>query len=354
MSALSTLSAVRDQIAQRRAQDKASNLQDELIELMESNANPDAVDECLRDLLEMLHPDRSLAERTAGVEALTDIITIGHGDDLFARIGRIVRDSGSIEDLRDLLLPKTTRNAALLVLGNLVSDAVDEESSLTKEQLLRSEGAVFALRECLEEASDVESLTLAVGCLQNLCHDQGWSEQLVKLGVHMTLEALLEHPDATVLRYVSGALKNISATTQTERANAAEAIHERSFEADVEDFRSRRAASAVVRAIQKVSPDVRLRRLHRATECEGEGGPSAALKQRAVDQKRAERAASRRPRPARPAISSSSAAAASAIKLKAATTALRSSESGAAAPLSIVPAAAPPQAPPTGTVCFEV
>ena len=147
MSALSTLSAVRDQIAQRRAQDKASNLQDELIELMESNANPDAVDECLRDLLEMLHPDRSLAERTAGVEALTDIITIGHGDDLFARIGRIVRDSGSIEDLRDLLLPKTTRNAALLVLGNLVSDAVDEESSLTKEQLLRSEGAVFALRE---------------------------------------------------------------------------------------------------------------------------------------------------------------------------------------------------------------
>ena len=50
------------------------------------------------------------------------------------------------------------------------------------------------------EAEDAQILAFAVGCLQNLCHDREWSDTLVQLGAHSTLEALVTHPDPLVVR----------------------------------------------------------------------------------------------------------------------------------------------------------
>ena len=89
-------------------------------------------------------------------------------------------------------------------------------------------------------------------------------------GVHTTFEALLAHPDELVVRYASGALKNMSATLQSASVLATSRAHfavsDRSHDANVEEFRYRRAARTIVRAIGKLSADVRLNRLLRAKE----------------------------------------------------------------------------------------
>lgn len=141
------------------------------------------------------------------------------------------------------------------MLGNLVSDSVDPGSAATKILLLQSENAASNLIGCLDDIDDAQTLAFAVGCLQNLCHDREWSTLLVERRVHTTLEALLVHPDQLVVRYASGALKNISVTLQQGSklfsSDASQAVQQRSHEADLEEFKYRRAGAAIVRyAIQ--------------------------------------------------------------------------------------------------------
>ena len=171
------------------------------------------------------------------------------------------------------------------MLGNLVSDSVDPGSAATKIALLQSENAAAALIACLDDIDDSQTLAFAVGCLQNLCHDREWSVLLVAQHVHTTLEALLTHADPFVVRYASGALKNMSVTLQEKEhlfsSRAAEAVTERSRSADVEEFRYRMAAARIVKAINNLPPDVRLRRLLKAKERQSASASSAGQKQSA-------------------------------------------------------------------------
>ena len=82
--------------------------------------------------------------REAAVEVLSEIVATAFGDD-GARMGRVIRESGAIDDLRDLLSHEPTREATLLVLGNIVSDSVDPGSAATKIALLQSENAASTL-----------------------------------------------------------------------------------------------------------------------------------------------------------------------------------------------------------------
>ena len=245
---LSTVGAVREQIDARRAADRASALQQELSQLLATRESDEAISECFLDLLEMLRAHRPLHERAAAVEALSDVLAEAYGEDGL-RYGRLVRQSGTIDDLRDLLLQRQSRDSTLLALGNLASDAVDAESSATKAALLRCDGAAAALIACLDEAQDAESLSFAVACLQNLCHEREWSDHLVQRRVHVTLEALLRHPDELVVRYASGALKNIAVTLQDDgrlvSGAAAGAVRTRALQADAEDLRVRHAAAVI-------------------------------------------------------------------------------------------------------------
>lgn len=88
--------------------------------------------------------------------------------------------------------------------------------------------------------------------------------------MHTTFKALLNHDYELVVRYSSGALKNMAATLQTHAildSHAAErAVSNRTLEADVEEFQFRRAARIVVKYINNIKPDVRLRRLLHAKQ----------------------------------------------------------------------------------------
>ena len=160
--------------------------------------------------------------------------------------------------------------ATLLVLANLVSDSVDSDSAATKIALLQCDNAASTLIACLDDIDDAQTLSFAVGALQNLCHDREWSTLLVAQNVHSTFEALLNHTDPMIVRYASGALKNISVTLQEKEGlfsqQAASAVSERSFEADLEEFKYRRAGAIIVRAINNLGPDARLRRLLKSKE----------------------------------------------------------------------------------------
>jgi hypothetical protein len=197
MSGIATFEQMRDRVAAKRAVQHAESLHEEMKQLA-LHGEAAAHSECLFELLSLLRAPE-LVQRAAAVEVLGDVVAAAFGES-GSQIGRHVRESRAIEDLRDLLLIGPTREPALLVLGNLVSDSVDPASAETKTALLHTEGAVPALVSCLDEAEDAEALSFAVGCLQNLCHDREWSSQLMQHGVHTTLEALLYHPDALIAR----------------------------------------------------------------------------------------------------------------------------------------------------------
>ena len=219
MAALGSVEAVKAQLEARKVQQRAQELRS-AYEAIKAAGNVAESSEVLLDLLTMTRTGTS-AERVAAVDVLADIVGAAF-DEEGERIGRAVRETGALDDLRDLLSLPGGREPALIVLGNLVSDAVDPGSAATKIALLQCEGAAAALISCIDEAEDAQALAFAVGALQNLCHDRDWSDLPLQRGVHSTFEALLAHPDSHVVRYASGALKNMTATLQKPAAIASQ------------------------------------------------------------------------------------------------------------------------------------
>ena len=200
-------------------------------------------------------------------------------------LGQVVRDNDGVAHLALLLMDpnQTLRQQALLILGNLSSDSVDSKSALTKAALLRS-GAQRAIFANLGSA-DSQTLGLACATLQNLCHDPVWSEVAAQHGIVPKLEQLASHADPFVVRYASGALRNILATQKRTDAlkvsdEAAEAIRRRHHEAKVEEFRTRVAAQRISRAVLRISPDIRLRRMLAHTDARFASAQDEAVQSR--------------------------------------------------------------------------
>lgn len=289
--ALASVGDLKTALHAKQAEERARGLAEEWEVLSAAGNEAESLDSLL-DLLGLLRTGTD-AERVAAVDVLADVVGAAFGDS-GARIGSAVRDSGALEDMRELLEMPPAREATLLVLGNLVSDSVDPGSSATKIALLQCEGAAKAIIECIDQAKDAQALAFAVGALQNLCHDREWSDLLVHRGVHSTLEALLTHPDEMVRHYSSGALKNMTTTLQNVTIvsqTALNAVGTRSHEANVEEFRYRRAAAVIVRYIQATPADARLERLLRAKEREEREGVHNTAAARAEKARQARRAA---------------------------------------------------------------
>ena len=105
---------------------------------------------------------------------LIEMVSESFGED--GRVlGDLLRGAGVPLPLTALLSDDdpAIQNQALFVIGNLCSDAVDADSSLTKEALLNA-GADLVLFGSLE-ATDEDTLELACASLQNLCHDARWA-----------------------------------------------------------------------------------------------------------------------------------------------------------------------------------
>ena len=144
------------------------------------------------------------------------------------------------------------------MLGNLCSNSVDPNSALTKRLLLQA-GAERALLGCLH-AEEAHTLTFACAALQNLCHEPVWSELVMAHGKQARLEELTLHDDPMVVRYASGALKNIQVTLKDSSQaappisqKAADAIRQRSLQAELEELTYRHAAKRIGRAVSSAT-----------------------------------------------------------------------------------------------------
>ena len=241
------MATLRTKIDSRHAAARAFKLRQSIAQLQN---NPNAPDGALRvDVIELLHMLRASGPgRGAALAALGDVVATAYGND-GSTVGRAVRETGALPDLRDALSNMETRENALLVLSNLVSDAVDAGSKSTKNSLMRCEGAADELFRCFEslrEPGHEQALAFACGALQNLCHERDWAALLLEQGINDSLEGLIDHSDPCVARYATGALKNMATTLQTqvtESHEATMAIEERTHAAQVDDFKYRRSVS---------------------------------------------------------------------------------------------------------------
>ena len=91
-------------------------------------------------------------QQDEGLTLLLETLGVSFGDDAKV-LCQLLRDSGVVPPLASLLADAdpVLRTKALLVLGNICSDAVDADSAYTKEALLQ-EGADRPLFACLDSA----------------------------------------------------------------------------------------------------------------------------------------------------------------------------------------------------------
>ena len=117
-------------------------------------------------------------DRLDGLVELAGLIDSAFGDD-GARLREAVRTTDGVAMLAWLIVDPypDVQQQALLVLGNLCSDACDPNSYLTK-RLLLEQGAHRAMMLAIQ-GEDPGVLVYACGCLQNLCHDDEWARALV-------------------------------------------------------------------------------------------------------------------------------------------------------------------------------
>ena len=150
---------------------------------------------------------------------------------------------------------------ALCLVGNLCSDAFDSASILTKHQLLDF-GVQQQLFACLTGDQDEATLMMACGVLQNLTSDKKWSAAIIQANVSTRLDELVMHENAMIVRYAAGALKNLSAAVPTKLSEQAQAaVDIRARNCAVELFRYQRACRLLTKWVQRLSPEVRLKRL---------------------------------------------------------------------------------------------
>jgi hypothetical protein len=212
-------------------------------------------------LLELAHTlatDNAEA-RVDAVEQLATVVSEAFGAE-GAALGAALREAGIVAQLARLLSDATVevRLHAILALGNLCSDSVDPHSRKTKALCLElvSDAALVA---CI---SDAEPSVVLVGCamVQNLSLDAAWAARMVATGVGGRLEQLLSHGDARLVRYASGALKNLTLASQSVGGPAPQlsmaashAVRQREREDSLEMFMRRRACRAIGRAVQSLA-----------------------------------------------------------------------------------------------------
>ena len=212
-------------------------------------------------------------ERDEALSALGEMVDGAFGDD-GAALGHALRVHGGVKLLAWLLGNENpeVQEMALMILGNLCSDAVDYNSATTKRALLEVDGGAEALVRCLR-AEDATVVLLAAGTLQNLCQDVAWCEVLVSYNAHDDLEDIILWPsaDPTTAKYAAGTLRNMQvalrqaglpAPALTEAAEAS--VAQRQQNAAIEAIRRRRALNAIAKRIRAIPARKRFERISQA------------------------------------------------------------------------------------------
>ena len=243
--------------------------------------------QAVSEAIEKLAATDGLEARRDALALLLDTCESCYGKDAVA-LGNVMRsnEGRGLRVLCELLVSaknaddEVLRQQALLVIGNLASDALDTQSSLTKGLLMQL-AAHKALLHCLE-ASDEVTVGLACGALQNLCHDRAWSSWLLQHGAERRLEELSRSSDPTIQRYASGTLMNVSSSTHATLAGGAQAaVAQRLHDAAVESFAYARAGRTIGRAVAAIPAKARMQRIMAAQQHSSRRRTPSALLQTA-------------------------------------------------------------------------
>ena len=186
-------------------------------------------------------------------------------------VGQAFRAGGGVARLVSLLrqqesAPETIQ-LTLAVLGNLCCNAVDAGAAATRRELLQCTHGADSLVACLRVEADEDVQRLAVGTLQNLLNEPTWAAYVAHGGVCLDIERLLEHSDASIVRYASGCLVNLRAAmgrtgrALTVSAAAENAIRERRLRHQMEALRMRWAKRCIKAAARSMPQSIRKRRI---------------------------------------------------------------------------------------------
>ena len=209
-------------------------------------------------------------DRLDGLIELSEVIDGAFGEDA-ALLGEQVRELEGVMVLAWLINDPEVevQQQALLVLGNLCSDACDPNSYLTKQQLLLA-GADRTITMVLQ-SEDANVLLYACGCIQNLCVDDEWAQALVENHVEGRLAELLVHENYRVVNYAAGAIKNVmqrvgrSDELQQLPPDQLAAIEKRDRDMLLHGIRYRRAIKKLVQFARSIPPEKRLQRIRAAS-----------------------------------------------------------------------------------------
>ena len=170
--------------------------------------------------LEGLPSSLRSADPTSALEELAELIDAAEGEWASA-LGSYVRSAGIIADLVDLIDHDDQQIYALAmrVLANLCSDAVDPQSSITKEVVRDHNGFPRLLPHCYNE--DLVALMYTLGAIQNLCTSIEYAKMVtpplrerIREVAQLTTDALGETiPEALtglLVHYAEGILINIA------------------------------------------------------------------------------------------------------------------------------------------------
>ena len=151
------------------------------------------------------------ADRAEALGQLAQIVDTSFGEDALV-LGEYLRMSGGIDALVALVEDEEPmlHQTALLLIGNLASDAVDPNSVLTKG-VLKEVGCFERLLPHLF-SEDWLTLVYALGAVQNTCTDLEYVELMQEMGVVMRLQELAGAGDAQLERFAKGCLANMRET----------------------------------------------------------------------------------------------------------------------------------------------
>jgi len=234
-----------------------NDFDDENDDIDEIDLNGDALS--VAELIQLIRSP-SAEDREEALATLAEHVDAAFGED-GARLGMEVRATGGIPLLAWLLADPDifAQQTSLMILGNLCSDSVDPHSRATKQALLPHARSVLSCAY----TEDCGLLLFACGALQNLTSEKDWAEHATAHDVHLRLEALCQHEDGRIVRYASGALRNIAAALELANLSdtARDAITERAA-AHVREHDEKLAANIVLRRAVRMIPDEKRRQRH--------------------------------------------------------------------------------------------
>jgi hypothetical protein len=158
--------------------------------------------------------DLRSGDDVAKEEALSDLAQImdtSYGDDAEA-LCEYLRVAGGVKLVAQCLASPdpAIHQSALLLIGNLASEAVDPNASATKALLKRFRAFERMLAHLF--SSDWMTLVYALGAVQNTCTEIDYVELMQEMGAVQRLQELVHAGDAQLEQYAKGCLANMRQT----------------------------------------------------------------------------------------------------------------------------------------------